>query len=204
MLKLAENAILRLAESEDLSALLGVCLQTADSGNDGSELYRLSSLVGDIYAAPYLIHEPEFAYALEIDKKIVGYVLGALDTVKFESKLQEEYWPNVKNRYKNIAGEISNADKVLLKHIAEIGFTEEDIVKKYPSHLHIDIVKSGQGKGLGKLMIKHMMEQLRTAGSTGVHLHVSSKNYRAQEFYKKLGFTTFKFGTDEEIMGINF
>ena len=204
MLDLGDNALLRLAKPSDLRPFLEVCLKTSDSGQDGSDLYTHKDLVGDIYAAPYLLHEPRFAYALEISGKVTGYLLGVLDTPKFEELLFTNYWPTTQLKYKNSKVKASEGDQVLLAHLFNIALTESDIVKKYPSHLHIDILESGQGKGYGKVMISHMLAQLSSAGSTGVHLHVSNKNYRAQEFYKKLGFTTFKTGADEEIMGINF
>ena len=204
MLDLGDQALLRLAKPSDLAPFLEVCLKTSNSGQDGSDLYNLKDLVGDIYAAPYLLHQPRFAYALEISGKVTGYLLGVLDTPKFEEILFANYWPTVQLKYKNSKVNASEGDQVLLAHLFNIAPTESDILKKYPSHLHIDILESGQGRGYGKLMINHMLTQLRAAGSTGVHLHVSNKNYRAQEFYKKLGFTTFKTGAEEEIMGINF
>jgi len=204
MVDLGDNAVLRLAKPSDLNPFLEVCLKTSDSGADGSNLYNHKDLVGDIYAAPYLLHEPKFAYALEIAGKVTGYLLGALDTRLFEEILFAKYWPATQQKYKNSTVSASAGDKVLLAHLFNIGMTESDIVKKYPSHLHIDILESGQGRGYGKVMINHMLAQLKDAGSTGVHLHVSNKNYRAQEFYKKLGFTNFKAGSDESIMGINF
>lgn len=204
MLDLGDQALLRLAKPSDLAPFLEVCLKTSNSGQDGSDLYNLKDLVGDIYAAPYLLHQPRFAYALEISGQVTGYLLGVLDTPKFEEILFANYWPTVQLKYKNSKVNASEGDQVLLAHLFNIAPTESDILKKYPSHLHIDILESGQGRGYGKLMINHMLTQLRAAGSTGVHLHVSNKNYRAQEFYKKLGFTTFKTGAEEEIMGINF
>lgn len=204
MLSLGDTASLRLAKSADLTALLEVCLKTSDSGKDGTDLFNLPNLVGEINVSPYVIHEPKFAYSMEIDNKVVGYVLGVLDTNKFESILHKQYWPDVKTKYENTPNNVTDSDKNLLTQLFKIGFTSADIVKTYPSHLHIDIVESGQGNGYGKIMIKHMMEQLKKAGSTGVHLHVASKNFRAQEFYKKLNFTILSTAENENIMGITF
>jgi ribosomal protein S18 acetylase RimI-like enzyme len=202
MLSLGDTASLRLAKLGDLTSLLEVCLKTADSGKDGTNLYNLRDLVGEINVSPYVLHEPNFAYSMEIDNKVVGYVLGVLDTNKFESTLHKEYWPTVKAKYANNLGDITESDKTLLDQLLKIGFTSSVIVKTYPSHLHIDIVESGQGNGYGKIMINHMVDQLKKAGSTGVHLHVASKNFRAQEFYKKLNFTIYSTAENENIMGL--
>ncbi len=202
MLSLGDTASLRLAKLGDLTSLLEVCLKTADSGKDGTNLYNLRDLVGEINVSPYVLHEPNFAYSMEIDNKVAGYVLGVLDTNKFESTLHKEYWPTVKAKYANNLGDITESDKTLLDQLLKIGFTSSEIVKTYPSHLHIDIVESGQGNGYGKIMINHMVGQLKKAGSTGVHLHVASKNFRAQEFYKKINFTIYSTAENENIMGL--
>ena len=43
----------------DLYSLYQICLKTADSGQDGSHLYRDPELIGAIFAAPYAVAEPE-------------------------------------------------------------------------------------------------------------------------------------------------
>ena len=45
---------------------------------------------------------------------------------------------------------------------------------------------------------------LPISGSSGVHLHVSSKNLHARTFYKKLGFDEISVFKDELILAIHF
>ena len=204
MFNLGDKASLRLAKLPDIPALLEVCLKTADSGKDGTGLFNLPDLVGEINVSPYVIYEPRFAYSMEINNKIVGYVLGALNTDNFESTLHKEYWPNIKAKYRNNSNDITQLDKLLLNQLNKIEYTSADIVKTYPSHLHIDIVESGQGNGYGKIMIKHMLDQFKKAGSIGVHLHVANENFRAQEFYKKFNFIFLNTSEEQKIMGLTF
>ena len=75
---------------------------------------------------------------------------------------------------------------------------------KYPSHLHIDIVEAHQGAGYGKSMIAFLLEELKAAGSAGVHLHMSASNDRARGFYKKFGFVEVFENANECIMGLAF
>ena len=56
MLSLGDTASLRLAKLGDLTSLLEVCLKTADSGKDGTNLYNLRDLVGEINVSPYVLH----------------------------------------------------------------------------------------------------------------------------------------------------
>jgi ribosomal protein S18 acetylase RimI-like enzyme len=201
-LDLGRGVVLRPAKPTDLPELLRVCLQTGDSGKDATHLHKLPDLVGDIYVAPYVLHEPDFAYALWADNTVVGYLLGVLDTNEFENQLAQNYWPQTKARYAQQDFEITPSDEALLSDLAKQGFSDPELVAKYPSHLHIDIVESHQSAGYGKSMIAFLLSELKDAGSQGVHLHMSAQNDRARAFYKKFGFVELTEDENECIMGI--
>ena len=201
---LGSGVLLRTAKVTDLPDLLRVCLETGDSGKDATHLHKLPELVGDIYVAPYVIHEPDLAYALLSDKRVVGYLLGVLDTRAFESLLVDKYWPLAKAKYQQFKTEITDSDRELLKDLDKQGFSDESLIAKYPSHLHIDIVEPYQGAGYGKSMIAFLLEELKAAGSAGVHLHMSASNDRARGFYKKFGFVEVLEDANECIMGLIF
>ncbi len=201
---LGSGVLLRTAKVTDLPDLLRVCLETGDSGKDATHLHKLPELVGDIYVAPYVIHEPDLAYALLSEKRVVGYLLGVLDTRAFESLLVDKYWPLAKAKYQHFKTEITDSDRELLKDLDKQGFSDESLTAKYPSHLHIDIVEAHQGAGYGKSMIAFLLEELKAAGSAGVHLHMSASNDRARGFYKKFGFVEVFENANECIMGLTF
>src|SRR5690554_2461557 len=84
----------------DLDGLYRVCLLTAASGGDGSELYRHAPRsVGDYYAAPYAAHSPELCLVLEDESGVCGYVLGVADTAEFEEWLEQHWFPLMRDRY---------------------------------------------------------------------------------------------------------
>ena len=199
---LGSGVLLRAANIADLPELRRICLETGDSGKDATHLHKLPELVGDIYVAPYVIHEPNFAYALLAENKVVGYLMGVLDTKSFENILVEKYWPIAKAKYEQIDFEITPSDQELLAELDKQGFSDGELIKKYPSHLHIDIVESHQSAGYGKSMIAFLLSELKQAGSSGVHLHMSASNDRARVFYKKFGFIEVFEDANECIMGL--
>ena len=199
---LGSGVLLRAANIADLHELRRICLETGDSGKDATHLHKLPELVGDIYVAPYVIHEPNFAYALLAENKVVGYLMGVLDTKSFENILVEKYWPIAKAKYEQIDFEITPSDQELLAELDKQGFSNQELIKKYPSHLHIDIVESHQSAGYGKSMIAFLLSELKQAGSSGVHLHMSASNDRARVFYKKFGFIEVFEDANECIMGL--
>ena len=199
---LGSGVLLRAANIADLPELRRICLETGDSGKDATHLHNLPELVGDIYVAPYVIHEPDFAYVLLAENKVVGYLLGVLDTRSFEKTLVEKYWPITKAKYQQIDFEITHSDQELLAELGKQGFSDAQLTEKYPSHLHIDIVESHQSAGYGKSMIAYLLNELKQAGSSGVHLHMSASNDRARVFYKKFGFIEVVENANECIMGL--
>ena len=199
---LGSGVLLRAANIADLPELRRICLETGDSGKDATHLHKLPELVGDIYVAPYVIHEPDFAYVLLAENKVVGYLLGVLDTRSFEKTLVEKYWPIAKAKYEQINFEITPSDQELLAELSKQGFSDEELTERYPSHLHIDIVESHQSAGFGKSMIAFLLSELKQAGSSGVHLHMSASNDRARVFYKKFGFVEVVENANECIMGL--
>jgi len=203
-LQLGEDVILRSSNPNDLPGLLKVCLETANGGRGATHLHNLHDLVGEIYVAPYVLHEPNFAFTLEANEKVVGYVLGVLDTGRFESKLDTQYWPTTKAKYAALTQDLTPHDVSLIEELNRQGFSSEELISKYPSHLHIDIIESHQGFGYGKTMILHLLKALQDSGSSGVHLHMSASNDRANGFYKKLGFVEIHTNANEIIMGLAF
>jgi GNAT superfamily N-acetyltransferase len=134
----------------------------------------------------------------------VGYLLGVLDTKAFEDVLLEKYWPIAKAKYQKIDSELTPSDQELIKELNKQGFSDGSLTAKYPSHLHIDIVEAHQGAGYGKSMIAFLLDELKLAGSSGVHLHMSASNDRARGFYKKFGFIEVLEDANECIMGLTF
>ena len=62
-------------------------------------------------------------------------------------------------------------------------------IKDFPAHLHIDILDSLQGKGIGKQLMNTLFQHLKTENISGIHLGVDKANENAQGFYKKIGFS---------------
>src|SRR5687768_5326161 len=71
---------LRAALAEDHAALNMVCLKTGDSGKDATAREDDPDLLGLIYAVPYQVYEPDFAFVIDGPNGVCGYILGAPDT----------------------------------------------------------------------------------------------------------------------------
>jgi ribosomal protein S18 acetylase RimI-like enzyme len=188
-------ALIRDARPGDLDALYRICLATGDSGGDASALYRDPQLVGHLYAAPYLALAPELALVAEDDEGVGGYIVGALDTLAFEARLEAEWWPALRRRYADPGGDPAKwgLDEVRAWQIHHPRAQPARITDPYPSHLHINLLPRLQGQGLGKALLDRWLARLAAAGSRGVHLGVSPANHRAIRFYRTYGLEEFRF-----------
>lgn len=63
-------------------------------------------------------------------------------------------------------------------------------LEKYPSVFKLDkiyILPSQQGKGTGRFVIDHIIDEIKQRGATALQLQVNRDN-KAKSFYEKLGF----------------
>jgi ribosomal protein S18 acetylase RimI-like enzyme len=179
----------------DLDALYRIALATGDSGADAAHLYRDLKLLGELYAAPYAALAPEFALVVEDAFGVGGYVLGALDTLGFEARLEAAWWPALRRQYADPTGDPArwSIEQLRAYQIHHPRPPPTRITDPYPSHLHINLLPHLQGRGLGKAMIDAWLTRIAAAGSRGVHLGVSPANHRALRFYAAYGLEEFRF-----------
>lgn len=207
---------IRRYQPADLGALYYVCLRTGDSGADATALYMDSMLLGHVYVGPYGVLEPESAFVLEDrsdvdedgDAAVVGYCLGALDTVGFNRSVRTDWLPALLDRYPEPTGDRSTWTRdermMWLLHHPEVAFPMvlPEALAPYPSHLHIDLLPVAQGAGSGRGLIEAILTSFRRRGSPGVHLGVGSRNERAIGFYRHLGFEQLQVDDAAIVMGM--
>jgi ribosomal protein S18 acetylase RimI-like enzyme len=193
-------AEIRALRREDRDALYAICLKTGDAGQDATALYRDPELLGHLYAGPYAALEPESGFVLEDEEGVGGYIVGALDTYVFETRLEAEWWPALRARYANPEA-WPEPEHHLVRSIHKPWRTLKRITEPYPSHLHINLLPRFQG-GWGRRMMDRWLAAMRERGSPGAHLGVGMRNERAVKFYLRYGFKEFRRWNDVLMLGI--
>lgn len=185
-----ESYHLRHAMPEDLPALYRVCLKTGDSGRDASAIQDDPDILGEIYVGPYVMLEPELAFALDGPRGPIGYLLGALNTARFNERVEREWLPRLQKSHHDPGGNPAGwRGSDWVRHVVHHPFLKvPPVLAPYPSHAHIDLLVEARGQGIGRHLMQTMMERLTELGSPGLHLQVSPKNEAAQDFYQGLGF----------------
>jgi ribosomal protein S18 acetylase RimI-like enzyme len=200
--------LIRNVTVEDIPALYNVCLKTGDSGNDATHLYKNISVLGEVYVGPYVTFNSDSSFVLIDDEgKISGYALSTFDTIEFEARCAEEWWPPLQAKYQlpNIDNKDQwNSDNFIEYEIFNPTPSPKEVLEEYPSHGHIDLMSHVQGKGWGKKLMTSVGDSLIEMGSRGMHLRVSHINNRALGFYNKLGYPEIMKRGNEVIVGAKY
>jgi len=193
--------LIRTAEEIDLDALYDVCLGTGDAGEDGSHLYDNPRLLGEIYVGPYVMLPSGFGFTVVVNGHPTGYLLGTLDTRRFEAECETAWWPELRKRYANPGPNPATPDAQLTAELHRPQLASDEVVNRFPSHFHIDLLPTVQGKGVGPLMMDRLFSTLEAGDSPGVHMDVATRNTRAIGFYEHLGFSVVESHDNSVIMG---
>lgn len=156
-----------------------VCLQTL---NDEFVFEGLDRPNADyflpVYNDYYTECEPENCFVCtDENDNAVGYIICSQDVKKWRKIFIKEYYPRIKHR--------KPMEKI--EALGEI-IAHSMFMKKYPAHLHIDILKEYRGNGTGTQLMNALVDHLRAKGIKGVQLCVDAHNEKAIRFYERNGF----------------
>lgn len=164
-----------------------ICVRTAANGGDATGVFDDDAIWSEVYALPYVVRYPEFAFVVETDDgRVAGYIVCAPDTGEFERWFHDEWWPT--RGYARPDAEHTRQEATLLEAYRR-GTGAPQFAVHHPAHLHIDLLPELQGQGWGRQLIDTLADALRAAGAPGVHLWVSAENTGAIAFYSRVGFT---------------
>ena len=166
---------IRKYEEKDRDNLFKICVATSGLPTETQkDLDFLNLLYNDYYA----VVEPQNCFvAVNEDDEAVGYILCAENFDRYYKTFKGLYMPQIKklgfNFFTMAMGEIS---------------VHRLFKKKYPAHLHIDILPVCQGQGTGTQLVDALKNHLREKGVNGLMLSCGMGNKKAIKFYKKNGF----------------
>ncbi len=166
-----------------------VCRLTADAGEDATPRHADPDLLGHVWAGPYLAYPDAVAFVVRDDAGVAGYCVGVSDTAAFEEWLETEWLPPLRARYPVGSGATA-ADRGLVGRLHAWPRTDPGLVRRFPAHLHVDLLPRLQGQGWGRRVLDALLGELTARGAPGVHLGVDPANLRAVAVYERLGFVT--------------
>ncbi|MCW4385193.1 GNAT family N-acetyltransferase [Salinibacterium sp. SYSU T00001] len=185
---------LRRFEPADRETLRQVCLRTARAGEDATGLFSDDRLWADVFLEPYLAFEPELAFVALDGDAPAGYIVATSDTDAFVAWYRAEWIPWLERRHRRPPEHLVDETAGSLEEaITRLAFRPERMLREgareHPAHLHIDLLPSLQGRGVGRMLVRALLAELSARGIRGVHLGVDPANTGALAFYRRLGFS---------------
>ena len=116
-------------------------------------------------------------YVLVDDNRVVGYIIASEDYKKYIEVYKREFLPKLK--------EVDKKEY----HLKKLEMVVDKLLgKKYPAHLHCDILEEYCGSGYGSKLMQQLLNKLKADNVRGVYLGLDKTNTRAINYYKKFGF----------------
>jgi len=182
--------IVRSYQSKDREAVRKIAFDTAFMGEPAEVFFSDQEVLADILTKYFTDHEPESLFVAEAEGIIIGYLLGAKDSVRIKSVFRSNIiWPLVMKILKR--GTLGKTKNIRwgLKYLGSYlkrEFSTPDFSKDYPATLHINIAAGYRAKGIGATLIEAFLSYLSKKEVPGVHLATISD--RAAGFFEKQGF----------------
>ncbi len=184
-------ALIRPATEADQERLYQVVVKTGQAGNDATPLYKDPKMLGHIYTAPYVVLAPELVFTAEVNGRVVGYVCGVADSRAFEAKLEDKWWPGLRERYPapDVSRQASwTADELRAAWIHNPVPTPDYVVDRFPAHMHMNLMPNSRGSGLGRRLFDTWLEAAQACGVGPVHIGADPKNAGGMAFWRAMGF----------------
>ncbi len=150
---------------------------------------RLGEYLADEAAYYYTHFEPESLFVAEVQGTVVGALLGAVETSRYEQFYTRQVQPYLLMRCLSGAyGWPAWAPAIWRTELAGRNLQTPPVdLRQYPAHLHIGILPVWRRKGLGSALMTAYTDYLRAKAIPGYHLYAASFHPLGIPFYRKLG-----------------
>lgn len=166
---------IRKYQQKDKPAALKILVETSRiPAETEADLKYLRLMYNDYYTET----EPDNCFvAVNDEDEAVGYILCAENHGRFKNLFKKFYLPEIREL----------GFGFYVRALMDI-YGHTPYAKKYPAHLHINVLSICQGQGTGTQLMDALKNELRAKGIKGLMLSCAADNDGAIRFYKKNGF----------------
>ena len=181
---------IRKMKYDDIPQAEYICIKTADNKLVCSETKQQTTLL--LYSRYYTRAEIGSCFVIADEQDLaVGYILCAEDYRQYKKSFLK----------KELRQLIKINPSAIFEGIACV-MGNRAFAKKYPAHMHIDILPEYQDKGFGTMLVNTLIRHLKNKNVKGLMLIVDSNNQNAVRFYKKNGFKEIRQLAGAKVMGM--
>lgn len=179
---------IRKYQEKDKELLRDICIKTSRLPVETQKQRKFLTLMYNDYYTE--VEGRNCFVAVDENDRAVGYILCAENFKKYSEVFRKTYLPEIRklgiSYYFMAIGEMTG-------HLL--------FSKKYPAHLHIDILDVCQGQGVGTRLMNELKNHLREKNIPALMLSCGGDNTMAVKFYKKNNFKVIKNLAGSYIMG---
>jgi len=173
----------------DRAAIREIVFATGFMGEPAAWYWRDAVSFADVWSGYYTDREPESAFVAVDGSEVVGYLLGCVDTRRAPSPraaIVRQLWRRQLPFRPGTAGFVWRS---LVDVLRPPGVPSGALADpRFPSHLHVDLLAAGRGRGAGRGLMEAWFARLRAVGSPGCHLGTLAENASAIAFFERMGF----------------
>lgn len=183
------EAVIRKYRPQDRASVRDIAWDTALMGKPASAFFEDKEVFTDILTLYFTDYEPESCYVVEVEARVVGYLLGAKNVAFMAKSSFSIAWRIIlKIIFRLTLLKIKNIQFTfkLIRSSLRGEFKAPESAHEYPATLHINLVHGFRSSGLGSKLMSAYFDYLAALGIKGVHLATMSE--AASQFFAKHGF----------------
>ncbi len=186
------NIIIRSYNERDRSTVRRISYETSDRGESNRPIFSDPDVLADVLTRYYTDFEPQSLWVAECAGSVVGYLSGCIDSGRYKMIVVLRVIPAAIFRaiYHGALWhrETWRLFGALLRTWIQGDFPRDVSKEEYPAHLHINLLGDYRGQQIGKKLMEHFLQQIKSADLNGVHAGVRETNFPAIRFFKNMGF----------------
>ncbi len=173
----------------DREAVRAIAYSAGYMGDPPDWYWRDVTSFADIWTAYYTDCEPESAFVAESGGRVVGYLLGCVESARAPSPIVALGRQVIRRFLLLRAGTAGFLWRSIWDTVRERGSPTGEIDDpRWPSHLHMNLLGEARGCGVGAQLMRAWLSRLREVKSPGCHLATLAENTRAVGFFERMGF----------------
>jgi ribosomal protein S18 acetylase RimI-like enzyme len=190
-----DSTIIRKCIRKDEDSIIDICYDTGFMGENlkNKNIFNDKKLFGYLFCFYYFKYEINNCFVAEdaLNNKLIGYIIGTLDTKKQEKLFAiKMYWRICLRVLTYTWWKHPETIKSIIYYAKNIekNNNSNNIMTKYPAHFHINIVSQNQKSGIGSSLLKEFEKHTLENNVYAIHLETTNMNIKAVSFYLKNGY----------------
>lgn len=177
--------------AEDRDAVRSICFETGLLGEPVAGQFADEEAFADLITRYYTDQEPESCFVGELEGKVVGYMLGTLDTRRVPSSESVM----AKLAFSRQLGLRPGTARFFWRGVGDsvrMTLRGQSLAKAdldaFPAHTHFSLLPEARHTPLGVGLYRSFFVYAKKAGCPGVHGDVFVENVRATKLHEAMGF----------------